>query len=264
MRIPQTISCVFLLLMPFFTTLNAQNCGDEFFDSGGSDNNYQPNEQLVWTFCPSNEEEEIIELNFSHVDINSTDELNIYSENNLINSINFTLNSPFNVISESPDGCLTVEFISNQVLESAGWEATINCIPIPDCPRPNPVNVFNIEFNSAIVSSNVGDALNWDVEYGPSGFAHGEGFFATIIDFGIFSMENLMSGTHYDIYIRIHCPEGGFSAWSSPTRITTDYTCGDRFYDLGGPDENFRNNENITALFCSDNPDQVVRLDFKK
>ena len=43
----------------------------------------------------------------------------------------------------------------------------------------------------------------------------------------------------------------------------TTTTCGGTFYDTGGPNGDYDNNENIVHTFCSDDPTECIRFDFE-
>ena len=92
------------------------------------------------------------------------------------------------------------------------------------CPEPDSVTVSIASFSTATVHwRDGGNAGNYEVEYGPHGFAHGEG-----TTLGVFTDSVVLTGLqhscNYDVYIRSHCP-GDTSVWSFPVSFTTP--CGD-------------------------------------
>lgn len=147
-----------LLLLPIFllfTFTQAQEywmenggvttCSGTFYDSGGPNGNYGPNEELVYTICPdrTSDPELAIVLDFySVLTQGNVDIINVYDGDDTSAPLIITLsgNNPAIVAasdaSVNPSGCLTVEFISDAVGQGPGWEAEISC-QIP-CQVINP------------------------------------------------------------------------------------------------------------------------------
>ena len=110
-------------------------CSGLFFDTGGSDGNYQNNEDFTMTFQPATSGA-MIEIEFISFDVEyqsscNYDYLNIYDGSNsnatLIGTFCGT-DSPGTVISTDVSGALTFVFHSDYSEIRPGWEAIINCI----------------------------------------------------------------------------------------------------------------------------------------
>lgn len=60
------------------------------------------------------------------------------------------------------------------------------------------------------------DVSNYQVEFGPLGFAHGTGTIVTVND-NVFSGYTLTAGQHYDFYVRAYCKNNvGYGNWAGP------------------------------------------------
>ncbi len=109
-------------------------CSGTFFDSGGGNGNYGANESMITTICSDNTTGTHISLNFPSVDID-TDILNFYDGINtaapfLADAADFAGGSfIIQATAVNTTGCLTIEFISDDNTEGAGWAAVIECVP---------------------------------------------------------------------------------------------------------------------------------------
>lgn len=85
---------------------------------------------------------------------------------------------------------------------------------MPSCKEPTNLQVLNYEHNWVSVSwNNENNASAWQIEYGPTGFTHGNG---TIVDSNSPNYtinSNLIDNTEYDYYVRTVC-QNGTSQWS--------------------------------------------------
>ena len=94
---------------------------------------------------------------------------------------------------------------------------------IPNCPRPTEVSVSRVTTTTATVHWSAPGANYFQIEYGPTGFAHGTG---TIVS-GTLDSVNLYGLSHsssYDVYIRGLCTATDTSNWSFVTSFSTQ--CG--------------------------------------
>lgn len=114
------------------TTINT--CAGTFYDSGGSTNNYGNNENFTVTFCP-NQANAGIELNFpfSSFQLGNGDQLCFYDGNSTAAPLIGCSTSaiPFFVIqatAANATGCITVQFTSDALFNSGGWQASISCV----------------------------------------------------------------------------------------------------------------------------------------
>lgn len=123
------------------------------------------------------------------------------------------------------------------------------------CTAPENVQVTSTTISSIGITWNNDQATNWEVEYGIQGFTIGEGTTINVTENQLL-LEGLASATEYDIYVRSSCSLGGLSDPSIRTRVATlvDYCSGDRFYDSGGLNGNYSNNERITTTIAPNDP----------
>ena len=79
-----------------------------------------------------------------------------------------------------------------------------------ECPEPTNLSVMNITENSAYISWNpIGTETEWEIEYGPAGFALGSGTVITDND-GIAgeTISGLQAGNYYEFYVTALCGSG--------------------------------------------------------
>ncbi len=126
-----------------------------------------------------------------------------------------------------------------------------------------PINFLTVstEINRIEVTwEDTSNSNSWVVEYGESGFELGTGITSTT-NLKQFIAEGLESGTEYEFYVAGDCSVGGNSSYLGPYKVFTkaDYCSGDHFYDSGGAQGNYDDNENITTQIYPDNDtDRVV------
>ncbi|WP_020536611.1 T9SS type A sorting domain-containing protein [Lewinella cohaerens] len=244
--------------------LSGQSCGEFFYDSGGPDGQHQNNEIQSWTFCPDNPGD-LVTLNFTFVDVEACcDDLSVYDGTGTGNPLNLDVEAPESFTSSATDGCLTVTWDSDGSVVNDGWEALISCNPPPPCPNPTLLTVSDVLGTGATFSwAQVGNVNTWDLEILPAGtLSTGVPTIADVTD-NPFMWDGAETGTSYDVYVRGHCEdEGEFTNWVGPLSFTTASGCGDSFFDSGGPDGTYQNNEIETYTFCPDNAGDLVTLNF--
>lgn len=126
--------------------------GDLYYDSGGVNGNYSPNENVVKIFKPVVTGEKVsitfLEFDLEPRDTNLYDYMNVYNGVGTNASKLFangkelngnTIPGPF--VSTDETGAITLRFISDGGLELKGWVAKINCASL----GLNDIN--NLEFN---------------------------------------------------------------------------------------------------------------------
>ncbi|MDR6762970.1 hypothetical protein J2Y38_003188 [Flavobacterium sp. 2755] len=84
----------------------------------------------------------------------------------------------------------------------------------PSCVEPiNPVTVdFDYDF-ATVKWESYKPASEWQVEYGPKGFVHGNGILVNASSSTITLTQSLLDATEYDFYVRAKCG-AGYSDWS--------------------------------------------------
>ena len=144
---------------------------------------------------------------------------------------------------------------------------------IPSCPGVSNVTFDAVTSNSVTLSwTEQGSATDWNVEYGPSGFALGQGTSVAVSTTPTTTIQNLTSGTAYDFYVQAACNPADMSTWVGPVsavpgsyNIPTSGTltvsmCGGAIYDDGGVNGDYSSNANVTVTVNPDVPGQMVQL----
>ena len=129
-----TISCAAPVTGPIVMQNGSTSvCSGTFVDAGGF-GDYSANENFTYTICPSTPGQ-AVELDFSDITIDATDTMTIYDGNSTAAPILTTFSGVWglnNVViagtTANATGCLTIEFVSDALWESAGWNATISCV----------------------------------------------------------------------------------------------------------------------------------------
>ena len=129
----------FFSFFSFAQVITMQNgtisqCGTMFTDSGGTNANYEDNENFVLTLCPQ-VTGDLVELDFSFFGTQTQlDIMTIYNGDStnspVIGSYSGAgiANNPGTVVADNSSGCLTIHFISNGVNNTVGWLAQVNCV----------------------------------------------------------------------------------------------------------------------------------------
>jgi hypothetical protein len=95
---------------------------------------------------------------------------------------------------------------------------------VPDCPEPGALSASQVIGTSGTISwAAANNAVDYNVEYGPSGFAQGTGTIITTPDtFTVIS--GLTTTTSYDVYVQTNCASDN-SVWQGPITFTTTVSC---------------------------------------
>ena len=122
-------------------------CSGNFYDSGGPNSAYGPNQHLIETFKTASPNL-CLKVTFTKFQLESGqwDYLKIYDGENtsapLIGTY-YSNNSPGVVTSSS--GALTFEFYSDNYIQYSGWKAYFSCVecppPLPPTPSANPCSI---------------------------------------------------------------------------------------------------------------------------
>jgi hypothetical protein len=205
-------------------------CGSTFTDSGGANANYQNNENITYTICPTNSTDLVTLTFISFALENNFDFLKIYdgTSPNATLIANLTGTTIPNPISSSiPGGCLTIVFTSDGSITAAGWVANITCTSPSNCPSPVQLFNTNVTTTSAVINwTEIGTATSWEVlvlpcnSTPPSPTATG-----IIVTSNPYTLSGLTPSTCYDVYVRSICSASESSNWSTKTTFTTLSTC---------------------------------------
>ena len=106
---------------------------------------------------------------------------------------------------------------------------TITIAPPPACPSASAATVPSVTASSADLLWLLGcsSASQFDIEYGPLGFAQGTGTTLSAVsptitnDTVTYTLTGLNPFTEYTVYIRAFCDSTNQSSWSSATNFTT-------------------------------------------
>ena len=90
------------------------------------------------------------------------------------------------------------------------------------CAVPDGLTATNVTNSAADINwTENGTSTVWDIEYGPSGFAHGSGTMVTGTSTKPYHLSGLSGNTSYDVYVRANCGGGDLSTWSGVKQFTT-------------------------------------------
>ena len=134
--------------------------------------------------------------------------------------------TPFTVLFDSYSGddgriaIMCVEYNNNSHYNNVTMVDNLLVEANTSCHRPYQLSASATGTSSAIIHWNdIDQSMNYEIEYGRHGFAHGEG-----TTLGVFTDSIVLNGLHhsynYDIYVRSHCG-GDTSEWSGPAMFTT-------------------------------------------
>lgn len=140
---------------------------------------------------------------------------------NIINGVT----NPYTLTSLGADSCY--DYYVQQDCGASGtsnWVGPFTFCTPPTCPAPTNLGVDpgQITLNSAGVYWTTGGSANWNIEYGPAGFTQGAGSRMQATN-DTLVLNNLMSGTEYEFYVRDSCSATDTSAWVGPVSFLTAF-----------------------------------------
>lgn len=140
---------------------------------------------------------------------------------NIINGVT----NPYTLTSLGADSCY--DYYVQQDCGASGtsnWVGPFTFCTPPTCPAPTNLGVDpgQITLNSAGVYWTTGGSANWNIEYGPAGFIQGAGSRMQATN-DTLVLNNLMSGTEYEFYVRDSCSATDTSAWVGPVSFLTAF-----------------------------------------
>lgn len=108
-------------------------------------------------------------------------------------------------------------------------------------------------------ASNPAPALGYEVSLTQSDVAPSSG---TVQTTTTVTYNNLNAGEDYYFYLRSKCAANDASSWISYGPFKLPNTCGPNFYDTGGANANYGDNENNSYTICPSNSGDKVKITF--
>ncbi|MEZ4918436.1 MAG: T9SS type A sorting domain-containing protein [Saprospiraceae bacterium] len=208
-----------------FTT--PPGCGDDFYDTGGSADNYQNNEDYTTTICP-NDPGDVVSLIFASFKSDQGDVLSLYHGTEVdpaffIGSLEGNVQNPGVFTSGVSNGCITAHFTSDASSTQAGWFAGVVCAPPNNCIDPIGVTLVEATPDGAVISwAGLAGTTQYEWQVVPAGvnpFPSGTTTTDTFV-----TVTGLLSISPYDFYVRANCGPNGTSGWVKLS-FTTAINC---------------------------------------
>ena len=90
------------------------------------------------------------------------------------------------------------------------------------CLEPSDLTASSITNNQALLGwTENGSSVQWEIEYGLTGFAQGNGNLVTDITENPFLLEGLSANSSYQFYVRAYCGDDDYTDWAGPFQFTT-------------------------------------------
>ncbi|NLA25069.1 MAG: hypothetical protein GX879_08900, partial [Bacteroidales bacterium] len=282
---------------------NIATCGAMFYDSGSSNDFYENNENYEMSFTSENSDYLICSFSFFDVHVSDTLFVydGTTSDAPLIGKY-YGNKLPETIYSKTSNS-LCFKFLSNTQNVALGWVAELSCSPNSPAQNFNMQNGLRHTcggafYDSGGASANYSNYESYTLTFVSDSDSRLKFNFQTFslennIDklwiydgpstshplIGMFSGTNSpgiieSSGKSLTFYFSSDV-SNTYSGWSASISCTTpplpEYlmssgvinTCEGVFYDSGGPNESYLNNENSEMTFCSDNDDYIV-FDFQE
>ncbi|MEN9337428.1 MAG: hypothetical protein RLZZ500_2415, partial [Bacteroidota bacterium] len=264
-------------------------CGGIYVDEGGLTANYNNNTNQTVTICPDTPTNVVTVTFTSFATEANWDGMYVFDGNSTTAPQIPSTNGPGNVpgglagsywgtltgaalpsfTSSTPGGCLTFQFISDGIINAAGWTANVVCQAPPACPSAAGLTVTGVTHNTAVFSwtSASTTPTSWNVIAltcgSPAPTATTTGFFTS--NTTSYTFTTLSPDTCYDFYVQSVCPDGSTGWWIGPRSATTQIAppaCGGIFTDPAGASANYANSTNYTVTICPNLPTDVVTVTF--
>lgn len=252
-------------LIPEYNMSNetVTTCVGLFYDSGGANGNYGNSENISMTFVPANGDA-MMRASFLSFDTESGyDKLHVYNGPNT-SAPEFPgspfqgTTSPGTITAMNAEGAITFRFTSDGSVTRTGWEAEMTCyIPSdpPECAsNPVPADGATDIMVTNSLSWTSTDATTFDLYFGPSMNPP----FVNTINTNSYSPEMVPNTTYYWKVVprnavgpAENCPVWSFST-GDPVYLMANGSfevSHGMFYDSGGPEANYGNNEDMTMTF---------------
>ncbi len=99
---------------------------------------------------------------------------------------------------------------------------SLKILPTPPCGGVAGINFANITASSAQLSWNPGQVTSWDIAYGIAGTEVTDmDSVLDVTNYTDYTLNNLVSSSNYDVYIRQNCSAGEEAEWTGPFSFST-------------------------------------------
>lgn len=246
-----------------FTTL--PTCGDSFNDSGGPNGDYAPFENTLTVICPD-ANGLYVAVTFDEFQLDSCcASLAVYNSNYQGGEFLTLLEKdevPGTLTATNPSGCLTFAFYNGGSHTAPGWTSHVECVT---CPSPSGLTVYDPNQSGAAVQwSQLLTAQYYYYEVVPSGQLPGTGASVASgnVNTNSIFLTGLESGTAYEFYLKTICGANDESAFANPVAFATTPSCGDNFYDNGGPNGDHIISGYTNTTICPNIPGTYAQVVF--
>jgi len=256
-------------------------CSGNFYDSGSNISNYSNDESFVLTISPSSPAS-AVQVDFSTFVLADGDLLTVYDGSN-INATSlgvFTSSNIPNILTATNiEGTLTFSFASDNILNAAGWEAAVACVPlnlVPGCiTNLSPaLNATNVDINANISwSASTGNPTSYDVFFGIIANPALAGNVATTS----FEPGELLPSTTYfyriaPVNVNGSNPDCNVVSFTTAAAVLTSITiadadqtiCSGTFTDTGDLNGDYQNDEDQVITFTPDVANNLISVTFNE
>ncbi len=212
-----------------FTTATDFCVAGVFYDNGGPSADYAASSNQTTVMYPSTGNRIKVTFNSFATEAN-WDFLRIYDGPDatypaLHTGTGFTgTTNPGTFTANNAAGALTFVFTSDGIVNAAGWNATVQCIPQVSCPQPTSLSVVSTTTNSATISWQTwGPPTQWQVIYVLAGQDPvTQGIIATPnATSTTYTITGLNHSTQYEYYVKALCSGSEQSVLSGPKAFQT-------------------------------------------
>jgi len=255
-------------------------CSGNFFDSGGANDNYSNNETFLLSIYPSTPNS-AVQVTFSSFLIDDLDLLVAVDGPDEFSDVIGIYSGdvdPGTITATNPQGVLSFFFLSDDIINFSGWEATISCVPtgaVPACVTvSSPLDQsLSVGVNTQVSwTAPIGNATDYDVYFGtnPNPALAASGVVTESYNPGA-----LLNETTY--YYQIVPANGNGSAEGCPILSFTtvvaaanvvlmqngDITiCDGFFYDSGNSSADYGSDESFTLTLTPETSGSAIQVSF--
>jgi hypothetical protein len=250
-------------------------CGGNFYDSGGQAGDYQNDETYTLIVYPATSGA-MVRVNFSSFFVENTyDSLIIYNGNNTSSPMMGSyFTNPGIITSSATDGSLTFVFNSDVLFSDIGWEATFSCYnPLP-CVDPAQSGTVIATSNSVCAgesfdltlsgaSTGIGMTYQWQSSADGVSFSDITGATDTVLTITQNAVTYYRCVSTCAVGTAVNSPSLMIDLGTCYTMSNgTITTCDGMFFDTGGQNNTYQNDETYTMTVYPATPGAMLRVDF--